>query len=45
MGWLRPNVHGLGSSLPTPELVARATGRPLDAGVFKRHLETRYLAA
>ena len=44
MGWLRPNVHALGSSLPTPELVARATGRPLDAGVFKRHLESRYLA-
>jgi carboxypeptidase Taq len=44
MGWLRPNVHALGSSVPTPELVAKATGRPLDAGVFKRHLETRYLA-
>ncbi len=44
MGWLRPNVHALGSSVPTPELVARATGRPLDAGLFKRHLETRYLA-
>ncbi len=43
MGWLRPNVHALGSSVPTPELVAQATGRPLDAGVFKRHLETRYL--
>lgn len=44
LGWLRPNVHALGSSLSTPELVARATGRPLDTAVFKRHLETRYLA-
>mgnify|MGYP001254032637 CR=1 FL=1 len=44
MAWLRPNVHALASSLPTPELVARATGRPLDAAVFRRHLEARYLA-
>ena len=26
-------------------LVEKATGRPLDAGIFKRHLETRYLSA
>ena len=45
MGWLRPHVHALGSSLPTPALGARATGRPLDAGVFTKHLEARYLAA
>ena len=44
IGWLRDNLHGLASSLPTPALVERATGRPLDAGVFKRHLESRYLA-
>ena len=44
IGWLRENLHGLASSLPTPALVERATGRPLDAGIFKRHLETRYLA-
>src|SRR5258707_1125758 len=44
VGWLRENLHGLASSLPTPALVERATGRPLDAGIFKRHLETRYLA-
>jgi carboxypeptidase Taq len=44
MSWLRPNVHALGSSVSAPELVTRATGRPLDAAVFKRHLETRYLA-
>ncbi|MFQ5783555.1 MAG: carboxypeptidase M32 [Alphaproteobacteria bacterium] len=42
--WLRANVHGLGSSLTTDELVAQATGRPLDAAVFKAHLEARYLS-
>jgi carboxypeptidase Taq len=43
-GWLKENVHGLGSSLSTPELVTHATGRPLDVAVFKRHLERRYLS-
>jgi len=43
-GWLKTNVHSLGSSLTTPEIVTHATGRPLDVGVFKRHLERRYLS-
>ncbi|WP_119300351.1 carboxypeptidase M32 [Dongia deserti] len=43
-GWLKTNVHSLGSSLTTPEIVTRATGRPLDVNVFKRHLERRYLS-
>jgi carboxypeptidase Taq len=43
LGWLRENVHGHGSRLSTRELLTRATGRPLDPAVFKRHLETRYL--
>jgi carboxypeptidase Taq len=43
-GWLKANVHSLGSSLTTPEIVTHATGRPLDVGVFKRHLERRYLS-
>lgn len=43
LGWLRENVHGLGSFLPTAELIERATGRPLDPEVFKRHLRSRYL--
>jgi len=43
-GWLRANVHSLGSSLTTPEIVTHATGRPLDVGVFKKHLERRYLS-
>ena len=44
MRWLRANVHELGASLTMAELVERATGRPLDAAVFKAHLEARYLA-
>ena len=44
MGWLKANVHGLGSKLSTDELLAKATGRPLDPEVFKAHLKARYLA-
>ncbi|MBL8832425.1 MAG: carboxypeptidase M32, partial [Rhodospirillales bacterium] len=43
MAWLRANVHGLGSLVSTRELLTRATGRPLDAAVFKAHLKARYL--
>jgi carboxypeptidase Taq len=42
MDWLRTNVHGLGSLHPLDDLLARATGRGLDAEIFKRHLESRY---
>ncbi|MGQ9367312.1 carboxypeptidase M32 [Azospirillum sp. ST 5-10] len=46
LGWLRDHVHGQGC-LPASndELLVAATGRPLDAAVFKRHLERRYLDA
>lgn len=40
--WLRANVHHQGSLFETDELVTRATGRPLDASVFKAHLRRRY---
>jgi carboxypeptidase Taq len=43
--WLRRNVHGKGSFLSTAELVEQATGRPLDAAIYERHLQTRYLGA
>jgi carboxypeptidase Taq len=43
VGWLRAHVHGLGSKLSTDELVAEATGTPLDQAVFKAHLTARYL--
>jgi carboxypeptidase Taq len=42
--WLATHVHGLGSSLSTPEIVTQATGKPLDIAVFKDHLRRRYLA-
>ena len=45
MRWLRANVHGQGSRYATPELLTRATGRPLDASVYKAHLTRRYLEA
>ncbi|MFA7431455.1 MAG: carboxypeptidase M32, partial [Rhodospirillaceae bacterium] len=43
VAWLREAVHSKASSLPTDELLTQATGKPLDAGVFKAHLKRRYL--
>jgi len=42
VGWLRANIHGQASRWETDELLTRATGRPLDAAVFKAHLRRRY---
>jgi carboxypeptidase Taq len=43
LAWLRAEIHGKASLLSTAELVAEATGGPLDARIYERHLETRYL--
>ncbi len=43
MAWLRKNVHSMGSLVSTREMLVRATGRPLDAAIFKAHLKARYL--
>jgi carboxypeptidase Taq len=43
LAWLRANVHGHASSLSINALLIEATGRPLDASVFKDHLRRRYL--
>lgn len=44
VSWLRANVHAQGSFHPsTDALLAQATGRPLDAEVYRRHLRRRYL--
>src|SRR5579859_3446873 len=43
LGWLRTSVHGKASSLPADELLRQATGKPLDAAIFKAHLRRRYL--
>lgn len=42
-GWLCDNVHSWGSYRSTDALLTEATGRPLDAGVYKAHLRRRYL--
>lgn len=41
--WLDRHVWSRGSQLSTTELLAAATGHPLDADFFLRHLERRYL--
>ena len=43
VGWLRTHVHAKGSLLATNDLLTAATGRPLDAACYRRHLERRYL--
>ena len=42
LGWLRENVHGKASRYSTDELLRQATGKPLDAEIFKAHLRRRY---
>ena len=44
LGWLRRNVHGVGSRLTFNELLQAATGKPLDPADFQAHLTARYLA-
>ncbi len=44
LGWLRENVHRHASFLDTQSLLIQATGRPLDAQIFKDHLRRRYLS-
>jgi len=41
--WLREHVWLQASRWPTGDLVRRATGRALDPGCFRTHLEARYL--
>lgn len=41
--WLRQNVHGLGASLSTPELITKATGKPLSSAAWLRYIEGKYL--
>ena len=43
LAWLRENVHGKGSLLSNDDLIRHATGKTLDAAVFKQHLRARYL--
>ena len=41
--WLKQNVHGLGASVSTPELIKNATGKPLSAAAWLRYVEAKYL--
>ena len=40
--WRRERIWSQGARWPTPELIERATGEPLNADHFRRHLERRY---
>ncbi|MDV7341112.1 carboxypeptidase M32 [Terasakiella sp. A23] len=42
MGWLRENIHGMGSKLSSNDLLTQATGKMLDPEVFIAHLKSRY---
>ncbi len=41
--WLRTHVHSQGSRAATNDILIAATGRPLDASIYQRHLRARYL--
>lgn len=43
VSWLREHVHGQGARLTPDEIITGATGSPLGAAAFKRHIEGRYL--
>jgi carboxypeptidase Taq len=43
MAWLGDHVHGNARLMHAPDLLAKATGRPLDPKVFEDHLKNRYL--
>jgi carboxypeptidase Taq len=42
-GWLERNIWSQASRWETPELIERATGAPLSASHFEKHLRSRYL--
>jgi carboxypeptidase Taq len=44
VAWLQANVHSQGARLTADELIKQATGKTLDAEVYKTHLKNRYLA-
>jgi carboxypeptidase Taq len=45
LNWLRKNIHELGSSKSTNEILVAATGNPMQTGAFKAHLKSRYLSS
>lgn len=43
-GWLKANIWDHGYRYTISELIEKATGEPLNAEYFKRHLQQRYLS-
>jgi carboxypeptidase Taq len=44
MAWLKDNIHSQGClHAKADDLLAAATGKPLDSAIFRQHLEKRYL--
>jgi carboxypeptidase Taq len=41
LGWLREKIHRFGRMYPAGELCERATGKPLSAEPFVRHLSAK----
>jgi carboxypeptidase Taq len=41
--WLRTNVYSLAASCSMPEMIERATGKPLSAAAWLRYVEAKYL--
>lgn len=41
--WLNKNVHELGSTVSSDEIIKRATGEELNVEIYKEHLTKRYL--
>lgn len=42
LAWLREKIHRHGRVIPTPELMARACGGPVDAAPLLAHLEAKF---
>ena len=42
VGWMRNNIHAMGSSRTSNDILLAATGKPLGADDFKAHLQERY---
>ena len=42
LAWLRENVHRHGSRYDPDELVAKATGRPMETGPYLRYLRSKF---
>ncbi|GAA3934308.1 hypothetical protein [Microbacterium soli] len=44
LGWLREHVHGPGRTTSVQEILLAATGSPLNAAPYRKHLTDRYMS-